>query len=134
MSTSGPNISRTVSHSIINNILFSKLITRPFRCIYVNCFNIDLDFLLKSAQNHKKRIFLDDLLTITWEGNMETKQMARFLSKFSALTVFNIHFWIWKYSKFIFVWSPFGIFWYGKYLINWPKTTNSDSSLYFCRK
>ena len=109
MSTSDPNISRTVSHSIINNILFWKLITRPFRCIYVNCFNIDLDFLLKSAQNHKKCIFLDDLLTITWEGNMETKQMARFLSKFSALTVFNIHFWIWKYSKFIFVWSPF---WY----------------------
>ena len=29
----------TVSHSIINNINFWKCITRPFRCIYVNCFN-----------------------------------------------------------------------------------------------
>ena len=36
---------------------------------------------------------------------METRQMIPFLSStFSALTVSNIHFWIWKYSKLIFTW------------------------------
>ena len=39
-----------------------------------------------------------------------------FSSTFSDLTVCNIHFWIWKYSKFIFMWSPFGPFWSVKYL------------------
>ena len=36
---------------------------------------------------------------------METRQMAPFFSStFSDLTVCNIHFWNWKYSKFIFIW------------------------------
>ena len=52
--------------------------------------------------------FLDNLRTITQEENMETRQMTPFFSStFSDLTVCNIHFWIWKYSKFIFMWSPF---------------------------
>ena len=38
-STSNTNISKTVSHSTINNIIVWKYVTRPFRCIYVNCFN-----------------------------------------------------------------------------------------------
>ena len=38
-------------------------------------------------------LFLDNLRTITQEGNMETRQMAPFFpSTFSALTVCNIHF------------------------------------------
>ena len=38
---------------------------------------------------------------------METGQMSRLFSfTFSALTVCNIYFWIWDYSKFIFMWSP----------------------------
>ena len=64
------------------------------------------DFLLRSAQNCKKCNFLDNLRTITQEGNMETRQMTPFFSStFSDLTVCNIHFWTWKYSKFIFMWS-----------------------------
>ena len=45
----------------------------------------------------------------TWEGT------------FSALTVCNIHFSIWKYSKIIFMWSPFGPFWSVKHLNFWQK-------------
>ena len=53
----------------------------------------DLDFLLRSAQNCKKCSFLDNLRTITQEGNMETRQMTPFFSStFSDLTVCNIHF------------------------------------------
>ena len=36
-SISNPNISETVSHSIINNTISWKCITRTFRCIHVNC-------------------------------------------------------------------------------------------------
>ena len=53
----------------------------------------DLGFLLRSAQNCKKCTFLDNLWTITQEGNMETYQMTPFHSfTFSALTVYNIQF------------------------------------------
>ena len=50
---------------------------------------------------------LDTLRTITQKENMETRQMSPFFSfTFSDLTVRNIHFWNWKYSKFIFMCSP----------------------------
>ena len=53
----------------------------------------DLDFLLRSAQYCKKCTFIDNLRTITQEGNIETRQMSPFFpSTFSALTVCNIHF------------------------------------------
>ena len=62
---------------------------------------------MRSAQSCKKCTFSDNLGTITQEGNMGTIQMTPFFSStFSDLTVCNIHFWIWKYSKFIFMWSP----------------------------
>ena len=48
--------------------------------------------------------------------------------------VCDIHFWIWKKSKFIFLCPPFGPFWPAKYLKFWPKATDSDSSSYFSRK
>ena len=66
-----------------------------------------LDFLVRSAQNIKKCTFLDNLRTITHEGNMETRldKCPIFFIYFSSLTVFNIQFRIWKYSKFIFMWS-----------------------------
>ena len=48
---------------------------------------------------------------------METRQMVRlFSSAVSPLILFNIHFYIWKWLKFIFVWSQFGLFWSIKYL------------------
>ena len=88
----------------MNNTIFWKCVRRPFRCTYIA--SIDLDFLVRSAQNCKKCKFLDNLRTITHKGNMETRQMTPFFSStFSDLTVWNIHFWIWKYSKFIFMWS-----------------------------
>ena len=33
------NISWTVAQNPINHIIFCKSVMRPFRCIYVNCFN-----------------------------------------------------------------------------------------------
>ena len=58
--SSNTNISETISHSIINNTILWKCTTRPFRYIYVNCFN-KLKFLLRSAQNCKKCAFLNSL-------------------------------------------------------------------------
>ena len=105
--TSNTNIYKAVSHGIINNTIFWKFITRTFRCIYVNCFN-KLRFLAEVSTKLQKCTFLDNLRTITQEVNMETRQMTPFfLSTFSDLTVCNIHFWIWKYLKFNFMWSPF---------------------------
>ena len=105
-STSNTHTIETVSHSIINNINFWKCVTRPFRCIYVNCLN-RLRFLAEVSTKLQKMHFLDNLKTITQEDNMETRQMTLFFSStFSNLTVCNIHFWIWKNSKFIFMWSP----------------------------
>ena len=48
---------------------------------------------------------------------METRQMTPFFYLlFCALTVCSIHFYIWKWSKFIFLWTPFGLFWSVKYI------------------
>ena len=64
--------------------------------------------MLRSARNYKKFNFSENLRTITKERNIETIQMTPFFSStFSALAVCNIYFWNWKYSKFIFMWSPF---------------------------
>ena len=89
-STSNTHTSETVSHSIINNTNFWKCVTRPFRCIYVNCFN-RLRFLAEISTNLQKIHFLDNLRTITQEGSMETKQMTSFFSSaFSNLFVIFI--------------------------------------------
>ena len=86
-------LSETVSHSIINNTIFWKYATRPFRWIYVNCFN-SLRFLADaSTKLQKKCTFLYNLRNITQERNMETRQMTSFLSSTSSdLTVYNINF------------------------------------------
>ena len=58
------------------------------------CKLLELDFFLRSAQNCKRCIFLDNLRTISQKGNIETRQMTPlFSSPFSNLTVCNIHFW-----------------------------------------
>ena len=71
------NISWTVAQTPINHSIFWKSVMKTFRCIYANCLR-DLDFFLRSAQNCKKCPFLDNLKTITQEGNMETRQMIPF--------------------------------------------------------
>ena len=62
---------------------------------------IYLDSLLRSAQNSRKCSFLDNLKTIIQEGNLEARQMTPFFFIY-FFRCLNIHFWIWKYSKFIF--------------------------------
>ena len=80
------NISQMVAQTPIKHSIFWKSVMRTFRCIK-----------LRSAQNCKNYTFLDNLQTITLKGNMETRQMTPFFpSNFSALTVCNIQFFIWK--------------------------------------
>ena len=68
-STSNTHTIEAISHSIINNINFWKCVTRPFRCIYVNCFN-RLRFLAEVSTKLQKMQFLDNLRTITQEESM----------------------------------------------------------------
>ena len=132
--TSNPNISKTVCHSIINNTIFWKCIIKPIRCIYVILLN-SFRFLAEVSTKLHKMHFLDNLRTIIQEGNMETRQMTPFLSStFSDLAVYNIRFQIWKYSKFIFKWSPLWSILVCKITLFWPKATNSDNSSYLPRK
>ena len=56
-SISNTNISKTLSQSIINNTIFWKSVTRLFRCIYVNCFNILTFFAEVSTIIQKNRFF-----------------------------------------------------------------------------
>ena len=68
---------------------------------------IDLDLLLRAAQICKKCTIFVNLRTITQKGKKESRQMTPFFSStFWGLTVCDIHFCIWKMSKFIFMWSP----------------------------
>ena len=53
---SHPNISETVRHTIINNTIFWKYVTRPFRYIRVNCFN-RIRFLADVSTKLKKMNF-----------------------------------------------------------------------------
>ena len=46
-------LSETVSHSIISNTIFWMCVTRPFRCIYINCFN-SLRFLADASTKLQK--------------------------------------------------------------------------------
>ena len=69
------NISWEVAQSPIG--LFWKGVMRTFRCIYVNCFNR----LISCWGRHKiakNALFLDDLRTITQDGNMQTRQITSF--------------------------------------------------------
>ena len=55
-SISKPNIFETVSHSIINNAIFWNFVRRPFRCIYVDCFN-RLNFPAEVSTKLQKQLF-----------------------------------------------------------------------------
>ena len=86
-----PNILWTVAQTSINHIIFWKSVIRTFRCIYENCFN-RIRFLTKVSTKLQKMHFLNNLRTITQEGNMKTRQMTQFFSS----TFCNIHSCIWK--------------------------------------
>ena len=127
-------ISWTVAQTPIRYIIFWKTVIKTFRSIYVNCFNT-LRFLAEASTKLQKMHFLDNLRTIIQERNTETRKMIpSFLSTFSALTVCNIHFYIWKWSKFIFLWSPLWSILVCKIPQFWAKATDSDSPSYFSRK
>ena len=124
----------TVAQTPIGHIIFWKTVIKNFRSIYVNCFNT-LRFLAEfNPKLQKMHFFLDNLRTIAQGGSMETRQMTSFLSTFSALTVCNIHFCIWKLSKFISLWSLLWSILVCKILQFWTKATDSDTQSYFSRK
>ena len=120
------NISWTVAQTPTSHIIFWKTVIKTFRSIYVNCFNT-LRFLAEVSTKLQKMHFLDNLRTITQEGSTETRQMTPFLSTFSDLTVCNIHYYIWKWSKFIFLWSSLWSLLICKIPQFWAKATDSDS-------
>ena len=103
----------TVAQTPINHIIFLKSVFRTFICIYVNCFS-RLRFLAEVSTKLRKMNFFRQ-----FRGHNSGRKLdkwAYFSFPFSALTVCSIHFCIWKWSKFIFMWSPFGLFWFLKYL------------------
>ena len=100
------NISWTVAQTPINHIIFWKTVIKTFRSIYVNCFNT-LRFLAEVSTKLQKMHFFGQFKDHKSErkhGNYIND--PRFSSAFSALTGCDIHFYISKWSKFIFMWSP----------------------------
>ena len=121
------NISWMVAQTSINHTIFWKSVVRTFRCMHVNCFN--------------RLRFLAEVNTILQkmhiqEGNMETWQMTPFFIYLFYLehSVCSIHFYIWKQSKVIFMWSPLGPLWSVKYLNFLATATDSDSPSHFSGK
>ena len=99
---SNTNIFKALSHSIVNNNIFWKCLTRPFRCIFVNCFNI-LRFSCWGQHKIEKVYFFRQFKDHSSGSEHENyKNDPIFSSTFSILPACNIHFWIWKYLKFIF--------------------------------
>ena len=81
--------------------LFSKRALWGLSDGYKQITLMDSNFLLRSAQICKKT---GNFRTITQEEKREARQMASFFSfTFWATTICDIHFCIWKMSKFIFM-------------------------------
>ena len=57
--------------------------------IYINCFNRLRYLAAVSTELQKKSTFLENLRTITLEGNMEPRQVTPFFS--STFSVLNVH-------------------------------------------
>ena len=70
-------ISPKRSHSIINNNIFWKCVTRTFRCIYVTCFNI-FRFFCWGQHEIKKMHFFQQFKDNN--SGMETTQITPFFS------------------------------------------------------
>ena len=103
--TSNLNISETVNHSIINITIFWKCATSPFICLHVNCFNILRFFAEVSTKLQKIPFFrqFNDHCTGGEDGNLTNEPI--FSIYFFRSNCCGINFWIWKYSKFVFMWS-----------------------------
>ena len=78
----------------------------PFKSTYVNCFK-RLRFLADVSTKLHKRHFFRQFKNHNSERKHGNSTMTPFVSStVNALTVCNIHFCIWKYSKFISMWFP----------------------------
>ena len=62
--------------------------------------------MLSSGQNYKKNALFWQFEDHNSWRDSETRQMPSFFSCIFQLTVYNIHYCIWKYSTFIFMGSP----------------------------
>ena len=127
------NISWAVAQTPINHIIFWKTVIRTFISIYVNCFN-RLRFLAEVSTKLQKIHFMYNLRVISQEGSMKTRQMTPFLNLRFFEAMSGIHFYISKWSKFIFMWSSLWSILVCKIPQFWAKATESDSPSYFSRK
>ena len=84
------------------NTIFWKSMIRSFRWIEINCFN-RFRFLAEVSTNLQKSTILGNLRTITQEGKKEIRQMTPFFHLLFELCLCDIHFCIWKLSKFVFM-------------------------------
>ena len=97
------NVSWTVARTPIKNIVFWKSMMRSFRWIEKSCFD-RLRFLAEFSTNLQKMHYFGqfkDHNSRRKKGNSTNDSI--FLSTFWAVTVCDIHFCIWKLSKFIFM-------------------------------
>ena len=88
--------------NIISKTIFWNCVTRSFRYLYVNCFT-RLGYFAEDSTKLKIMHLLDNLGTITQEENMEIREMTAIFFIYFFSCNCGIHFWIWKYSKFIFM-------------------------------
>ena len=82
---------KTLSHSIVNNNIFNN-VTRPFRCIYVNCFNILRFFCWGQNKIEKMHFFQQFKDQNSGKENENYNNDPIFPSTFSALPACNIQF------------------------------------------
>ena len=100
------NISWTVARTPIKNTIFWKSMMRSFRWIEINGFN-RFRFLAEASTNVQKMHYFGQFKDQNSGRKKGVRQMSPFFSStFRALTVCDIHFCIWKLSKFIFVGPP----------------------------
>ena len=115
------DIFKTLSHSIVNNNIFWKPVTRPFRCIYVNCFNVLRFFCWGQHKIKKMHFFRQFKDHNSGKENENYNNDPIFSSTFSAppacnISACNISFLNFKILKIHFQFHYFGPFWSVKYL------------------
>ena len=113
----------TLAQTPINHIIFWKTVTRTFRCIYVNCCN---RIRLQIYKNTLFQQLRTKLRKKTWK---QDKWPYFSSSTFSSLTVCNIHFYIWKWWKFIFMWSSILVYKIPQFWQKLPIPTVHDTFL-----
>ena len=98
-------ISWTVAQTLINHTIFWEKVVRTFRCIYVKCFNRNRFPAEVSTKFQEIPFFrqFKDHNSGREHGNY-TNDPIFFINFFCSNC--NIYFWVWKYSKFIFMWFP----------------------------